>query len=110
MHKLSNKSSIFPLVLLGIWTLLRSSFYEYIGFEAYFQLFESLNKAFALLIVALCISTVNFSYEKISTLIVYGFFITIFCNIIIQQSNIQQELTGFAEIFGFYSFFFVKKI
>ena len=28
MNKLINKSSLFPFVLLGIWALLRISFYE----------------------------------------------------------------------------------
>lgn len=109
MDKLINKSSIFPFVLLGIWALLRISFYEYIGFEAYFQLFDALNKVLTLLIVASCLSEIDFKYEKISSLIAYGFFFTILFNIIIYHSNIQQEITGFTPILGFYSFFLLKK-
>lgn len=109
MDKLINKSSIFPFVLLGIWALLRISFYEYIGFEAYFQLFDALNKVLTLLIVASCLSEIDFKYDKISSLIAYGFFFTILFNIIIYHSNIQQEITGFTPILGFYSFFLLKK-
>lgn len=110
MNKLINKSSLFPFVLLGIWALLRISFYEYIGFEAYFQLFDALNKVLTLLIVASCLSEIDFKYEKISSLIAYGFFFTILFNIIIYHSNIQQEITGFTPILGFYSFFLLKSL
>lgn len=109
MIKISNDSLPFPLILLGIWALLRSTFYEYNGIEPYFQVIVSLDKVFTLLIVMFCLPEINFRYDKYTALIAYGFFITILVNVIFQQSNIQQEFTGFAPIFGFYSFFLMCK-
>lgn len=109
MYRIQKKSSYFPLILLGLWTLLRSSFYEYYRFEAYFNLFDAANKLVTIFIVLYCISVINNRYDKLCTFIVYGFLMTFIGNLIIWQSNFVQELSGFVEILGFFSFFFLLK-